>query len=334
MPKTRFIFFTLLFVIACFLLPTGFASAYVVENLNIQPQGNIVVGPGRTELFLSPGDQYSQEVIVTNASGVKKMINISVEDMEGTNNADTPFNFLGEQTGPYSVKDYVKPEVDQVLLDPGQRLRLQAEISIPQNAEPGDLDGAIMVAASNVDQTNQSVANGNAGAGLKVITRVASLLFITVKGDALQNGSLDSFTTSHNFYENGPVSFEIIAKNGGNVHLTPSGAISIKNVFGQEVGQKDIEPFFTLPKSTKTREIAWNSNFLIGRYTAALSLSRGYSDIVDTMSYSFWVIPWKIISIALIILILIVLFLVWIFSHIEWKKKPSSPVPARRGNGV
>ena len=268
MSKLRFAFLTLLFLSICFLFPIASASAYVIENLNIQPQGNIVVGPGRTELFLSPGDQHSQEIIVTNASGVKKIINISVEDMQGTNSPDTPFNFLGEQTGPFSVKDYVKPEIDQIILDPGQRLRAMAVISIPTNAEPGDMDGAIMVAASNVDQANNSVSSGNAGAGLKVITRVASLLFITVKGDALQSGALQSFSTSRNFYENGPVSFKILAKNDGNVHLTPSGTIAIKNTLGQVVSQRDVEPFFTLPRSTKTREIKWNSNFLVGRYTS------------------------------------------------------------------
>jgi hypothetical protein len=51
-------------------------------------------------------------------------------------------------------------------------------------------------------------------------------------------------------------------------------------------------------------------------------------DAVDTKSIDFWVIPWKIVTIGLIILILIIWFLVWISSHIQWKKeKQASPPP-------
>jgi flagellar biogenesis protein FliO len=61
-------------------------------------------------------------------------------------------------------------------------------------------------------------------------------------------------------------------------------------------------------------------------------MNRGYNNIVDTKSVSFWVIPWKLVVIGLIVLILIIWFFIWIFGHIQWKRTPSNPTPQSNSN--
>jgi hypothetical protein len=117
------------------------------------------------------------------------------------------------------------------------------------------------------------------------------------------------------------VTFQITSQNTGNVHLSPYGVIEIKDVFGRVVEQKEVEPWFVMPKSIRLRETKWNSDFLIGKYTATLSLNRGYDNLVDQKTFDFWVIPWKVISTAVIGLILVLWFFIWLFSHLEFKRK-------------
>jgi len=303
------------------------ASAYMIEELNFSNEGDIVVGPGKTEVFMDPGTQYTKEIIVSNRSGMDKVVDISVEDFEGSIDANGSIKFLGENRSPYSLKDYVKPEISQIILHHGQRLRLPVDISIPEGVEPGGLYGAVMVSASNVKGAEDQVTAGTAAGKVAIITRVASLFFVRVSGDALEEGSLKSFNADKNFYEKGPVSFKIINENTGNVHLSPYGTIDIKNILGSQVGNVELDPWFVMPKSVRTREVKWNSDFLFGRYTAIITLNRGYEDIIDTASFTFWVIPWKLVSIAVIGLILFLLFIIWLVTHLEFKKGPKKTEP-------
>jgi len=304
----------------------NFAYAYMIEELNFSNEGDIVIGPGKTEVFMNPGTQYTKEIIVSNRSGMDKIIDISVEDFEGSVDANGSIKFLGDTKSPYSLKDYVKPEINQITLHHGQRLRLPVEISVPDGVEPGGLYGAVMISASNIkgeDQTTVSAASGK----VAVITRVASLFFVRVNGDALEEGALKDFKTDKNFYEKGPVTFKIINENTGNVHLSPYGTIDIKNILGAQVGSVELDPWFVMPKSLRTREVKWNTNFLFGRYTAVVTLNRGYEDIIDKASFTFWVIPWKLVAIAVIGLILFLLFIIWLITHLEFKKGPKGNQP-------
>ena len=142
--------FSFLLGFAIWALGFGSASAYTIEKLNFSNEGDIVVGPGKTELWLDPGGSSTQEMVVSNRSGVPKIINISVEDFEGTSNPEETIQFLNDKTSPYSLKNFVKPEVNQITLQFGERLRLPVVVNIPAGTEPGGLYGAVMISASNV----------------------------------------------------------------------------------------------------------------------------------------------------------------------------------------
>jgi hypothetical protein len=303
-------------------------AAYTVEDLKLATTGSMIIGPGKTELLLAPGDTYTMNVSAANATGMTKIIKFMTEDMGASNDPNTPMEFLGTQKGPYSLKDFVKPEKDTLTLLAGQRVTMPVTITIPKDASPGGLYGAIMVAANNLPDTTIAPAD-QAVSKVDIITRVAVLLFIRIKGDVLESSYLKDFTADKNFYEQGPVDFKVTSENTGNVYLSPYGSIEVKDMLGRTIDKRDIDPWFILPKVNRTRDISWNSNFLLGKYTAVLTLHRGYldaKDVVDTKSIDFWVVPWKVITVGLIILILVIWLLVWILSHIQWKSKPSSPV--------
>ena len=211
MKKLYILFFVISLVVIWSVFSVNFALAYIVEDLDFQDEGDIVIGPGKTEVLLSPGDNYTKEILITNRSGEKKLFTIAVEDFQGSEDPGATVEFLGTERGPYSLKDYVRPEIEEIILSHGQRLRLPVVISIPQNAEPGGLYGAVMISASNLDKSGAKIEKNTAGAQMKIITRVASLFFVIVKGDVLEGGILKEFKTGKNFYEKGPVSFKILS---------------------------------------------------------------------------------------------------------------------------
>ena len=95
----------------------------------------------------------------------------------------------------------------------------------------------------------------------------------------------------------------------------------ILNTFGNEVGFVEVQPWYVLPQSIRNKEIKWNREFLVGRYTAVAEINRGYDNIVDEVKYTFWVVPLELI--AAVFAGFFVLFIVvrFLFSRFEFKRK-------------
>ena len=123
------------------------------------------------------------------------------------------------------------------------------------------------------------------------------------------------------WYEKGPINLSIAYENTGAVHVNPYGEVSIKNMFGEEVGFVELEPWFVLPKSLRSREFDWDREFLLGRYTVTAKINRGYDDKIDEVSTTFWVLPWKLVTGAFAILFIVIFCIRAFFRNFEFSKK-------------
>jgi len=297
---------------------TGQVFAYQIQDLaNAEIKGDIVLSPAKTELFMEPGEKTTREIIFINRTGEAVNFDIAIEDFKGSYNPDQTLVFLGQEKGPYSLKDWLRPEVQKFTLKSGQKIILPIEISVPAYADPGGYYGAIFA----VLETEIPATTTKSAGQVSIVSRAGSLFFVRVKGDAQENGALTQLSTPHHFYETGPIDFSVFFENKGSVHLAPYGAIEIKNFFGKVVDKIELDPWFVLPDSMRLRQIEWNSGFIFGKYSAVATVNRGYLDILDQKTVNFWVIPWKIILLGVFALAFIIWFLFLIFSKLEIKKK-------------
>jgi hypothetical protein len=156
-----------------------------------------------------------------------------------------------------------------------------------------------------------------------IIARVGSLIFLTVRGETIREGEVTDVSTVDDklWYESGPIDIGILFENTGSVHLNPYGEISITNMFGEQVGFVELEPWFVLPKSLRLREITWDREFLLGRYTATVLVNRGYDDVVDERVITFWVLPWKIVGGVFLILFIVIFTIRAFLRTFEFKRK-------------
>lgn len=286
--------------------------------------GDFVVGPGKADLTLSPGESRVVEITVTNRTGETRRFNLTTEDAAGSNDAEMAIVLLGEERGPYSLKDYLSVPYGSFELAHSERARIPVTISIPRDAEPGGLYGSVLVDTVAID----AVAGDTAGTVPQsaIVARIGTLFFITVAGEAERDAHLAEFATApkQRFFQNGPIPFGILHENTGSVHVAPYGELRIRNMFGAEVGYLEIEPWFVLPQSVRLREISWDRDYLFGRYTATVAINRGYDDIVDEASYTFWVLPWKPIAGAFAVLFIVFFFIRAFFKRFEFKRKDST----------
>jgi len=269
-------------------------KAYEIETLpGTAVEGDIVLGPGKIEVWLDPGEKTTRTIYFTNRTGRTIDFLVNIEDFKGSRDPKEGTIFMGEEKGPYSLKDYLHPEVKEFTLEHGQRISLPIEIAIPEDAEPGGRYGVVFASALP-PKIEVRPEEEEAKPMIGIISRVGCLFFVRVKGEMNENGFLKNFTTKDmkEYFEKGPITFELLYENNGNVHLAPYGLIEITNLLGKKVGEVKIDPYFAMPDSVRLREIKWDKEFLFGRYTALASLNRGYQDIIDQKSIKLWIIPW------------------------------------------
>lgn len=294
---------------------------YRIDTLTGQVPGDFVVGPGQVNLTMQPGQSKKVYLSVSNRTGVAKVFTLSVEDAKGSDNPNQPITLLGSGHGPYTLKDYLHIPQTKFILQNMQRARVPVTVTLPADAEPGGRYGSVLVSITSTSNDTNAVTG--AAPASAVVSRVGTLFFITIPGSHDIRGQLKSFTTIPNrsFFFHGPINFGILFQNTGSLHLDPYGEISIKNMSGTEVQHFDLQPWFAMPKSLRTREVTFDRSFLLGRYTATLTLHRGYGDTVDTKTISFWVIPWKLLAGVFVGLFLFFLLIRFIFANFELKRK-------------
>jgi hypothetical protein len=261
--------------------------------------------------------------MITNRTGHTREFKLEVEDAAGSDDPSMPVVLLGDDIGPYTLRDYIQLPTDTIELDHNERARVLVTVAVPQDAEPGGRYGSVLV--TTLSREAEIDGSNGAAPSSAIVSRVGTLFFLTIPGDTLTQGALQSFATVGNtgVYAEGPVDFQILFENTGDLHLNPYGEIRITNMFNEEVGFVELDPWFSLPRSLRSREVSWDRELLIGRYTATAHINRGYDDVVDTQSVTFWVLPWKVIVPVFVGLFLLFFFLRFVSRNFEFKRKGS-----------
>jgi hypothetical protein len=308
----------IVFLVGAALFPSVYA--YETEQLpgvdtNFR---DFVVGPGKIELNIKPGEQKTTLIKVSNRLGETKNFHLEVEDFTGSNDPKQPVVLLGGQRGPYSLRDYISFSEADFELRSGQRATIPVTVSIPADAEPGGLYGTVLVSV-----TSNPTIKEQGGGGSAIVSRIGTLFFVTIPGEVNKNGQVTDFGTTgkKKFFGKGPINFEILFKNDSSVHLNPYGQVRIKNMYGEEVGNIVVDPWFALPQSLRLREVTWNREFLFGKYTATAQINRGYNDIIDTKEFTFYVLPWKIALAVVLGLAIVIFFIKFVSTKFEIRKK-------------
>ena len=119
--------------------------AYEIQNLgDLETQDDFVVGPGKIELWMDAGEKKIDNFYITNRLGQEMSFKVEIEDFKGSRDPGQTTVLLGEEKGPYSLRDYIHPETTEFTFKHGERMILPVEISIPQDAEPGGLYGSVL----------------------------------------------------------------------------------------------------------------------------------------------------------------------------------------------
>ena len=251
---------------------------------------------------LNPGDKAEGITKVINDSDVPLTFTIGVQDYIVADNKGTP-NLLPPNilNNKYSAAAWIGVYPSTFTLKPREKQIINYYIQIPKDAKPGGHYAAL------VYQPKVDVKTGQTGG--VTTAQIGSLFYVTVKGPVKEDSRISKFFANP-FQEYGPVKILTQIKNNGDLHITPTGSITLTGLFTNSTytfndQKKSSTPIGNIfPETARDFENTVGKTLMIGRYKAVLLASYGVNNNLPlTATLYFWVFPWRI---ALIIILLVI----------------------------
>lgn len=265
------------------------------------------LAPALQEFAVDPGDSRELTLELYNHSGESVPFRVNSRNFLA-DGIDGQITFGDDDSSSYSAGDWIDVSVSDIIVPANDSQEVDLAIQVPANAEPGGHYASVLfeqvLPPTTTDDNSQ----------VQVASRMAALIYFTVSGDVIEAGQVLGATEDGHcsavvcglgvpsFLDHGPVPFEFIFNNTGNVHVRPKGFITIRQ-FGREVAKVAVEDRAVLPNSQRLFKTSWDRSLLIGPYEAQLDLVYGSQDYKVSAKASFWAFPWQ----AVLILVVLVL---------------------------
>lgn len=267
-----------------------FSSAVFASGIGVKPL--------RTELFINPGSSQSAVITVINGEQQDIQAQPTIEVYTKNDESGFPVSIDLDTDDPRNIESWVSFSEDMTELPAGGEQQVTVTVTVPEGAEPGGRYAAVLY---------EPITEPGEG-GVQIRSRVASLLLITVGGEQIRSGEVQSFTLSENAANDKPLNFDIQFENTGNVHLSPSGTVTLTDQDGnvleniarymdRETGEEIVSNEIpanpnngnVLPGSFRIFGAEWNENIQTGTFTAELNLRFPGSNepIVRSTEFSF-----------------------------------------------
>jgi hypothetical protein len=298
-----------------------------------------------------PGKTITEELRIKNLGTQATGIKVGLMKFAATGSTGTPDLYPLSKTDTYASWFHFSPQ--QFVAQPNVWNTVTMTIDIPSTADLGYYLAVTFSPATVNGVTGATNLNGSA----------ANLVLLNVStGNEKRNLNLVSFTTDHSLYEYLPANFNVTVHNAGNIYIAPSGNIFISkgtkpiatldlNDAGGSV-LPDSNRIYTVPwtdgfpvftnklvhgqtvadsKGKPKQTLQWNfthaNKFRFGHYTAKVLVvyDNGSEDVPTEASLGFWVIPWKLL---LLVIIIVAIFGYGIFSFVRSLVRKARGIPA------
>lgn len=307
-------------VLGAFMLAAGLVFAPSAQALTLIPPS--------FETSVDPGVAFDTQIKLFNETQNAIDLYPEVTTFTASGEDGTPtYDFSGEVP---DIAAWFSLPNGPIRLEAGERRVVPITITPPNDAEPGGHYATVFFSTEPPE--------ANEPGSVSLGTKLGSLFLLRVFGDVEESGNIVEFTVEEgSSFNRLPANFVTRFQNSGNIHLRPSGMIEVKNLLGSVSAELTVNQAggATLPDSVRRYKTVWEkstveelpgniwgdfwaeyrnewNNFALGRYQATVSLEAGSGDLVkDSAVYTFWVMPWRVLTLMFLILIALVLLLIF-----------------------
>ncbi|MEO6109591.1 MAG: hypothetical protein ABIP50_01090 [Candidatus Saccharimonadales bacterium] len=294
-------------LIAVFVATFALLSTSAVQAQTATGGGQALeIGPPVVSINGDPGQTITTNLSLRDVSSTDLYVTGQVNDFIASGEDGTPKVILDDTTTPYSFKEWVRV-VPSSTLKPKQIKTITVTIDIPKNASPGGYYGIVRFSG---------VPPELKGSGVSLNASLGSLIFLKVNGQAKEQLSIEEFSVNSggkasSIVQGAPITVVQRIKNTGNTFEQPVGLVTITDMFGKTVATLPVNEAKRLILSDSTRRFeekldtsVIGDKILFGKYNAEFTMSYGSDAKEIKQTISFWVIPYTLIGVAIIVLVM------------------------------
>jgi hypothetical protein len=320
----------LLFIFVSVMLFAALISPIQAHAADSSGAFNLITSPLPISISGAPGTLLNTEIRLKNNGSTTERLKVTL--MKFSANGEDGKPAIADRAPGDDYFDWVTFTPSVFDAAPNEWKTIKMSINMPKSAAFGYYYAAAFGREGKLDKPTK---------GNLLLGSAAVLVLVEAKvPNAERKANILSFVSTKKTFEFLPATFNIKMRNDGNVHLVPSGDLIIKRG-GKEIAKVPVNsaggnilpgssrtftgswndgyPYYSekivngsvaLDKNNKPlRTLSWNtdkiSHLRYGKYTAHLLMvyDDGTKDVPLEATVSFWVIPWRLIGLALLILI-------------------------------
>jgi len=317
-------------VLAAAIVSFTLAPVASAQNAADANRFDLTVSPVFLTVSTTPGSTTTQQVKVRNGSTATEGLSVSLMKFKAYSDNGQPELLPFEPNDDYAT--WASFSENQFTVAPGEWKTINVTFTVPPTAGLG------YYYAVNFTRTNNPQP---ADEGTTLIGSAAVLILLDVAvPEAERRVELVEFSADHKLYAFLPSTFTLRLKNTGNIHVAPHGNVFIQRSDGKQVTLLNINERLgnILPNSERVFTAVWEDGFPLyvpkieneavvhnkkgevemklkwdfsqtqklrfGKYTAnaLLVFDDGTRDIPIEGTVSFWVVPWPVLLIVLVVL--------------------------------
>lgn len=278
-----------------------------------QEGASFSVSPPKIEITIEPGQSAEATIRVTNSGKIDLNFRAYLQDYRITEKNQFIFSDPGHES--YSCARWINLEKTEFFLKAGEDIDIKMTLNVPKNAEPGGHYAIIFFETA-------AGGAGKEGATVGIAGRIGATVLTFIGGDIVKKGKVESFSASSTGLGK-PVRLSVLFNNEGNIHLTVSGKVTIKDMLGRDAGEIDLGEITVLPKTKREIVGEWGNPPLWGIYRATADIT--FADKTETVYANIYLIPWLILAGIVVVLGLIYIILKKVLKIKIVVGEPSSP---------
>lgn len=263
----------------------------------------LTIAPSIFNGVITQGKTTSQTFELKNNSRVPLPIKCYIRNFDASDEMGgvaIPEEVDGQRFSPRNWIEVISPDF---VIQPQTSHEVTANFNPPKDLPPGGYY-AILFAEPLLPESFLDSSS------LQIGGRLGSLLFLVGPGDIIEKGSIASVNFPRYIFSSTLPELKIRFQNEGNVHLKPSGKLTVTNLITKKSSSMDVPEFTVLPGKIRQQIVTLADFKWPGAYRATLQLNYGRDTIAVNRTINFYYLPVipiiVIIVVAMLLLVLVV----------------------------
>ena len=223
-------------------------TSVVFMSFSIACVGRLAVGPLSLILDIPAEGRGSGSISIVNTGDDPIELKVSLHDWW----REPPrgeLQILPPGTVERSCSSWVRFAPSSLVMSPGDQADLSVEVEVPADVE-GD-HWALLLVEEVPTPEERAKAEGMASTTRVIVSYAIKIL---QKDASTENQDLE--IRGIELVEQDPLTFSVHIANTGNAHLTTTGTLTVRDIFGETVREFDIKAFPTLPGEERILVVA------------------------------------------------------------------------------